>query len=227
MDPSNNNNIAEILPCFQPPLLLPGNNNLIDSRQSDMKAAAQTCLPFDFHHLDQIHMEDSTSPLMFHAQASSCNFNQSPDLQMYPFTNNNYPPPMNSNLDFYECKSSFEGNYMSSGHGHGLVMDSSNYQLRSTYNYQVDIIKPLSFVVPDEVGSSNHNVLDRNNYFSQMTKKTFKATPSPLSIRRTCKNRKKSEVVKGQWSSHEDRYASLMERKEKKKLFLILNHALI
>ncbi|XVF12073.1 hypothetical protein REPUB_Repub08aG0083200 [Reevesia pubescens] len=155
----------------------------------------------DFHHLDhQIHVYGSSSNPAFGVQTA---YYDSFDAFPYGCSTNN--------VDFYECKP-FAGNV-----GHGQVMDNfeggglqnlsqtrrnSNDVMGSEIGYMpfdFQETKPVNFVVPDEVSC----VTAENAYYKKvgMNKNRVLASTS----RRTWKGRKKSNVVKGQWTIEEDR----------------------
>ncbi|EEF51989.1 myb119, putative [Ricinus communis] len=118
----------------------------------------------------------------------------------------------------YECKPLADINNIGSG-GHGQVMDNfqngghllhlspidmvGSNKVQGHMSLNLQEMKPISFVVPDEVSSvtaNNHeypkNVgVNKNNRVSASTRKTWKA-------------RKKNNVVKGQWTIDEDRLLS-------------------
>ncbi|KAJ6672387.1 MYB PROTEIN-RELATED [Salix viminalis] len=99
-----------------------------------------------------------------------------------------FPYGSSSNIDFYdyECKP-FAGN-----------INEGSYQGHTSLNFEE--VKPVRFSVQDEVScvSSAENE-GRNKMGLNMMK-----TPRPLA-RKTWKGRKNNSIVKGQWSTEEDR----------------------
>lgn len=118
-------------------------------------------------------------------------------------------------LDIYEAKpfaESYDG-------GHGQVMDNflqhggffpSNFNFTDStglgmaehFNCQLDV-KPISVMTPDEI-SCIRSAEDRYGLLNQFGANKSRALVS-LSDRRMYKDRKKSHVVKGQWTAAEDR----------------------
>ncbi|CAK7328882.1 unnamed protein product [Dovyalis caffra] len=166
----------------------------------------------DFNHLDdqanQFHANGSSSNPFFGVQTGS-NFDS---FDAFPYGSS-------SNIDFYdyECKP-FAGNINGGdGHGHGQVSDSfqsGGYLNLSNQRNSIDEIgsnqghislnfediKPVSFVVPDEVSCASTT---KNECKEKMgLNKTRTLLPS---ARKTWKGRKKNSMVKGQWTSEEDR----------------------
>ena len=62
-----------------------------------------------------------------------------------------------------------------------------------------DIIKPLNFVLPDEVSC----ISAENGYYKKIGMNKIRALPITKKPQKGCK---KSNVVKGQWTVEEDRY---------------------
>lgn len=154
------------------------------------------------HHLDdhQFHVTGSSSNPVFGVQTPCFD-----SFDTFPY---NY----SSNFDLYECKPFADGNG-----GHGQVMD--NFQSGGYLNnHQVNPVnmigsnqaqmpldfqemKPVNFAVPDEVSCVG---TDQNGYYKKagLNKNNRPYPPA----RRTIKIGKKSNVVKGQWTTEEDRY---------------------
>ena len=63
----------------------------------------------------------------------------------------------------------------------------------------LDIMRPLNFVVPDEVSC----ITLENGYNKKIGKNKNRAFPT---TKKPQEGRKKSNVVKGQWTVEEDRY---------------------
>ncbi|KAL6181838.1 hypothetical protein ACLB2K_048487 [Fragaria x ananassa] len=180
----------------------------------------------DFHHLDnrfhQYASGSSSNPMLGV---------QNPCFEPYYNDNNNacYTCDQGSPADvnFYECKPLI----ISENLGHGQVLD--NFQSGSSgggyLNFQnprsnpvghmmgishrsgtnflpltnSQDIKPVSFVVPDEVSCVN----SENGYYKRVGM-NHKGTSTLSTISRagpTFKGRKKNNVVKGQWTIDEDR----------------------
>lgn len=179
------------------------------------------CYLQDFdHHLDDqkfhVNVSSSSRPT-FGSQQTPC--------FEYPYdAYNTYmePASLEKSQYIYECKP-FE---VDQNGGHGHVMD--NFQLggySSTYSHRnpldlinvtdclppnfhghENIIKPLNFVVPDEVSC----ISAENGYYKKVGGMNKNRTS--LITRRTCKTRKKTNVVKGQWTIEEDRYLHIHTR---------------
>ncbi|CAL0330133.1 unnamed protein product [Lupinus luteus] len=173
------------------------------SMKDELPFAAPSSQGFmqDFQHVDQFH----------HANASSSNQNFGVQTQ-------NFDPFVNitcgcSQADFegYECKPFVENN----GNGnHAHVMEDFQYEgygLNLPRRNQMDMMpsnqiympfnpletKPLNFVAPDEVSS-----ISATNYYRRFgLNRNNKTSPT---TRRSCKVKKKPNIVKGQWSEHED-----------------------
>ncbi|XWS37493.1 hypothetical protein CRYUN_Cryun19dG0047600 [Craigia yunnanensis] len=153
----------------------------------------------DFHHLDhQIQVNGSSSNSVFGVQTTCYD-----PLDAFPYGCST------NNVDFYECKP-FADNV-----GHGQVMNNfqsggflnlsqrnSNEIMGSDINYMPldsEEMKTLNFVVPDEVSC----VIAKNAYYTKVGMNKNRVLTSTSS--RTWKGRKKSNVVKGQWTIEEDR----------------------
>ncbi|KAI9384573.1 hypothetical protein POPTR_012G082000v4 [Populus trichocarpa] len=160
-----------------------------------------------FSHLDDHgNANGSSSNPLFGVQTGS-NFDS---FDAFP-----YGPSSNIDLYDYECKP-FAGN-INGGGGHGQVNDSfqsGGYSNLSSQRNSIDEIgsnqgytslsfeeaKPVSFVVQDEVscvGTAENEC--KNKMGLNMTR-----TLQPFA-RKTWKGRKKNSVVKGQWTTEEDR----------------------
>ncbi|KAF2311417.1 hypothetical protein GH714_022805 [Hevea brasiliensis] len=154
----------------------------------------------DFHHFDQFHANGLSLNPIFGVQSGS-NFDS---FDAFPYGSS-------TNMDFYdyECKPFADING-----GHGQVMDNfqSGRYLNFPQNNPVDMMgynqsnmssnfqemKPINFVVPDEVSSITAN----HEYHKKVGLNKNRAQPS---TRRTWKGRKKNNLVKGQWTIEEDR----------------------
>nr|KYP51553.1 Transcription factor MYB98 [Cajanus cajan] len=146
----------------------------------------------DFHQIDQFHVNESSS-----------NPIQTPNFDAL----DNFTFKSSSSFDVYECKPFVEN----SGNAH--VMDNflyGNYSLNHPPRNQLDITvanqsflpfnpqetKFSNYVAPDEVSS-----ISPMNYYKRVgVNKNNKSYPT----RRTYKIRKKSNIVKGQWTIEED-----------------------
>jgi myb proto-oncogene protein len=154
----------------------------------------------DFHQLDQFQTNGSSSNPIFGVQT-----------QCYDSFNNNFTYGCTStDFDIYECKP-----FVDNG-GHGHVMDnfqSGGYMNLPQRNIPIDImgsdrshlafttcqdIKPMNFVVPDEVSC----ITAENGYYKRIGMNKNRALPT---TKKPFKGRKKSNVVKGQWTIEEDR----------------------
>nr|KYP50968.1 Transcription factor MYB98 [Cajanus cajan] len=154
----------------------------------------------DFH---QFHVNGSSSSNPVFGVQTHPNFD--------PFDHNvtcEYAPP---DFDVYESKPFAE----SDGRGHAHLMDNFQhvgYSLNLPRTNQLDVMvanqtylpfnaletKPLNFVVPDEV-----SCISPPNYYKRIGfNKNIRESPR---TRRTFKARKKSNIVKGQWTPDEDR----------------------
>ncbi|KAL3748234.1 hypothetical protein ACJRO7_009467 [Eucalyptus globulus] len=146
----------------------------------------------DFNHIDQFYIGESSPNHALNKQTASFD----------PF--DVYPYKVFTDLDVYEDKPFAENG------GHGLVMD--NFQVEGSLmavttanmmnesgrshmlgDYHQDI-KPVNFVVPDEVSCISAG----NGYYKKSLVNKSKASSS----RRT---RKRPHVIKGQWTTEEDR----------------------
>lgn len=173
----------------------------------------------DFHHLDDdqtFHVNGSSSRPIFGSQPqiTPCNF----DHHHHPYHDPYYTygeGPTNFDHEFYECKPFVENG------GHGQVMDNfqlggysslssrnpmdmigvqdSSSLLPLNFHSQQEMIKPINFVVPDEVSC----ITAENGYYKKVGMNKSRTTS--MVGRKTCKSRKKSNVVKGQWTIEEDR----------------------
>jgi len=153
----------------------------------------------DFHHPDdQFQTNGSSSNPIFGVQT-----------QCYD-SFNNFTYGCSTDFDIPECKP-FADNC-----GNGHVMDNfqSGGYLNLSQRNPIDIvgsdgidmaytayqdIKPVSFVVPDELSS----ITAENMYYKRVGMNKNRALPTTI---RTYKGRKKCNVVKGQWTIEEDRY---------------------
>lgn len=148
----------------------------------------------DFHHPGQFQTNGSSSNPIFGV----------PQTQCYDSLINNFTYGCSSDFDIYECKP-FADNC-----GRGHVMD--NFQSAGYLNLSqrnpIDImafttncqdIKPVNFVVPDELSS----ITAENGYYKRVSMNKNRALQTTI---RTYKGRRKCNVVKGQWTIEEDRY---------------------
>ncbi|KAK7265679.1 hypothetical protein RJT34_33302 [Clitoria ternatea] len=178
-------------------------NNFKSSMKDDPPFGTPSSHGFlqDFQHIDHFHMNSSSSNPVFGV----------PTPNFDPFDHNVTCESSQADFEVYECKPFAE----SHGSGHVHLMDNLQYEsygLNVPRRNQLDMMvvnqsylpfnpletKPLNFVVPDEVSCispSNYYKrvgLNKNNTESSTTRRTFKA-------------RKKSNIVKGQWTADEDR----------------------
>ncbi|KAK7817845.1 transcription factor myb98, partial [Quercus suber] len=179
------------------PILL-SDNYLKSYTKDDFSFEAPSSKGFlqDFHHLDQFQTSGSSSNPIFGVQTQCLNSNFT-----YGCTSTDF--------DMYECKP-----FMDNG-GHGHVMDNFesggylNLPQRNPIDIMgldrshmvftsQDIIKPLNFVVPDEVSC----ITAENGYYKKIGMNKNRALPT---TKKPQKGRKKSNVVKGQWTVEEDR----------------------
>jgi len=154
----------------------------------------------DFHHIDQFPVNNgSSSNPIFGVHAP--NFD--------PFDHNVNCESAPPDFEVFECKPFAENN----GSAHTHLMHNFQYvgySLNLPRTNQMDMevanqrylpfnaleTKPLNFVVPDEVSCISPP------YKKVGLNKNLRESPS---TRRTFKPRKKSNIVKGQWTSEEDR----------------------
>ncbi|OIW00324.1 hypothetical protein TanjilG_27575 [Lupinus angustifolius] len=156
----------------------------------------------DFQHIDQFH----------HTNASLPN-------QVFGIQTQNFDPFVNitcgcsqSDFDGYECKP-FVENDGSGSHAHVVdIFQYEGYSLNFPRRNQMDIMpsnqsylpfnpletKSMNFAAPDEV-----SCISPANYYRRVGLNRNNKT-SPI-IRRSCKVKKKSNIVKGQWTEDEDR----------------------
>ncbi|XP_050225723.1 transcription factor MYB98-like [Mercurialis annua] len=167
----------------------------------------------DFQSFDQFHANGSSLNPMSMVQTGS-NFET---FDVFPFGSSS------TDMEFhdYECKPFAAGG---GGGGHySQVMDNfqrnnnlfdHHYMIMGSNNiHQAHFqeIKPLNFVIPDEVSctvTANQYNSKQDQYHRKrgggggVNKSNARVLPS---TRRTWKARKKNNVVKGQWTSDEDR----------------------
>ncbi|KDP31088.1 hypothetical protein JCGZ_11464 [Jatropha curcas] len=129
-----------------------------------------------------------------------------------------------TNMDYfydYECKP-FAAEHNKGGHGQ--VMDNFSLTLPNRSNNPTDIMgsnqghmslnlqgmEGINFLVPDEVSCVTAN--DNTHYQKKIcvNNNNYRAQPS---TKRTCKERKKHNVVKGQWTIEEDRLLTQLVEK--------------
>ncbi|KAG5039570.1 Transcription factor MYB98 [Glycine soja] len=185
----------------------------MDLHENYLKPSMEDQLPFgtpstqgflqDFHHIDhQFHVNGSSSSNPIFGV-------QTPNFD--PFDQNVTCESAPPDFEAYECKPLAESN----GIGHAHLMNNfqyAGYSLNLPRTNQLDLMvanqsymtfnaletKPLNFVVPDEV-----SCISPPNYYKRVgLNKNLRESPS---TRRTFKARKKSNIVKGQWTSDEDR----------------------
>ncbi|RDX65643.1 Transcription factor MYB98, partial [Mucuna pruriens] len=185
-------------------------------QENYLKPSMEDQLPFgtpssqgflqDFHHIDhQFHVNGSSSSNpIFGVQTPSFD----------PFDHNVTCESVPPDFQVYECKPFAESN--ASGHAHAHLIDNFQYvgySLNLPRTNQLDMMvanqsylsfnaletKPSNFVVPDEV-----SCISPPNYYKRvgLNKSIMRESPS---TRRTFKARKKSNIVKGQWTADEDR----------------------
>ncbi|KAH7528457.1 hypothetical protein FEM48_Zijuj05G0074200 [Ziziphus jujuba var. spinosa] len=165
----------------------------------------------DFHHLDDqaFHVNGSSSGPIFGSQSQTPCFDIHHPCDPYYI----YDVGPTNPDQFYECKPFVENG------GHGQVMDNfqvggySSFSSRNPmdmigpansscllpFNFHgQEIIKPVNFVVPDEVSC----ITAENGYYKKVG---MNKSRTSMVTRKTCKTRKKSNVVKGQWTIEEDR----------------------
>ncbi|CAH2078610.1 unnamed protein product [Thlaspi arvense] len=181
----------------------------------------------DFHHLDHDHQFDdhhhgsaSSNPLMGMQTMSSC-------INNAPFEHYSYQENV---VDFYESKphlmnhhfQATENPYFTRNHHHHLHqeihlvdehdpmdMEQNNMMMMSRmipFDYPpTETIKPMNFVMPDEVSCvSADNDCYKSLSFNQ-TKPFLTRKLSSSSSSSSWKGKKKSTLVKGQWTAEEDR----------------------
>ncbi|KAL9326517.1 hypothetical protein ACSQ67_007162 [Phaseolus vulgaris] len=156
----------------------------------------------DFHHIDQFPVNNgsSSNPIF---GVHTPNFD--------PFDHNVNCESAPPDFEVFECKPIAESN----GSAHAHLMHNFQYvgySLNLPRTNQMDMVvanqrylpfnaletKPLNFVVPDEV-----SCISPPNYYKRVgLNKNLRESPT---TRRTFKARKKSNIVKGQWTSDEDR----------------------
>jgi myb proto-oncogene protein len=159
----------------------------------------------DFHHIDQFHVHGSSSSnQVFGVQTQ--NFD--------PFGN---AECANTNFEVYDGKPFGENNI--NGSEHAQLIDNfqyDGYSLNIPRRNHIDLMvenhsyfpfnnpsetKPLNYVVPDDEVSS----ITPTNYYQRAGLNRNNRLLSPTT-RRAFKARKKSNIVKGQWTVDEDRY---------------------
>ncbi|KAM2557982.1 hypothetical protein TB2_015042 [Malus domestica] len=174
----------------------------------------------DFHHLDhQFQVNVSSSNPMFGTHTPCFD----------PYNDTSYPCDQNSShqdVNFYDCKPL---NVAENNGAHGQVLDnlqggsylkfSTHHRLSNPLDHVVGTsshmtatnflpldcsqdIKPVNFLVPDEVSCINN--ADQNAYYRKFGM-NGKSRVTGVTRGSTVKGRKKSNVVKGQWTIEEDR----------------------
>lgn len=151
----------------------------------------------DFQYLDQ-----------FRPNGCSSNPNLVAQTQCYDLFNN-FTYGCSTDFDVYECKP-FADN---GGHSHVMDNFQSGGYLNLPQQNPTDIvgsdrshmafftgqdIKPVKFVIPDEVSC----ITAENGYYKKVGMNKNKSLSTTM---RANKGRKKSNVVKGQWTIEEDR----------------------
>lgn len=182
----------------------------------------------DFHHLDHDHQFDhhgstSSNPLLGIQTSSSC-------INNAPFEHCSYQENM---VDFYESKplhlmnhhfQAAENPYFTRNHHHhhhqeiNLVDEHDTMDLEQNNMMMMRMIpfdyppteiinKPMNFVMPDEVScvSADTNDCYRAMSFNK-TKPFLTRKLSSSSSSSSWKGIKKTTLVKGQWTSEEDRF---------------------
>ncbi|WVZ11784.1 hypothetical protein V8G54_016314 [Vigna mungo] len=157
----------------------------------------------DFHHIDHFPVNDgsSSNPIF---GVHTPNFD--------PFDHNVNCESAPPEFEVFECKPFAESN----GSAHAHLMHNFQYvgySLNLPRTNQLDMVvanqrflpfsaletKPLNFVAPDEISC----ITPPNFYKKVGLNKNLRESPS---TRRTFKARKKSNTVKGQWTSDEDSF---------------------
>lgn len=174
--------------CIKPCM---GNNETAFGTVSSMKGDFLK----DFNHIDQFCVGGSSLNHALNRQTAS----------FEPF--DVHPYKVFRDLDMYETKIFAENG------GHGLVMD--NFQVGGSLmavttadmmnesgqsHVSVDYHQDVSFMVPDEVSCISAG----NGYYRKSLVNKSKASSSSLS-RRTYRARKRPHLIKGQWTTEEDR----------------------
>ncbi|KAJ1398230.1 SANT/Myb domain [Sesbania bispinosa] len=179
-------------------------NYLNPSMKDELPFGAPSSQGFlqDFNHIDQFHGNGSSSNNPVFGV-------QTPNFDPFNNATSECAP---TDFEVYEGKPFAESN----GSGHAHIMDNFQYEgyglnLIPERN-QLDMMvanqsympfnpletKPLNFVVPDEV-----SCISPANYYKRVDmNKNNRESPN---TRRTYKARKKSNIVKGQWTVDEDR----------------------
>ncbi|KAJ9677762.1 hypothetical protein PVL29_022634 [Vitis rotundifolia] len=184
------------------PMLLP--ENYLKSYMGDggfsLEACSSKAFFQDFHHLDhQFPTNASSKTLQFGVQTACLD----------PFDSFTYGSGMN--LDVYELKPYAEnvgvmenfqsnngGGYLLHHHQRAAAADMMGLD-RGRVAFNSQEIKPVNFVIPDEVC-----IAAENRLYKKISMSTAKNGASPAA-KKTYKGRKKTHVVKGQWTIEEDR----------------------
>lgn len=184
------------------PMLLP--ENYLKSYMGDggfsLEACSSKAFFQDFHHLDhQFPTNASSKTLQFGVQTACLD----------PFDSFTYGSGMN--LDVYELKPYAEnvgvmenfqsnngGGYLLHHHQRAAAADMMGLD-RGRVAFNCQEIKPVNFVIPDEVC-----IAAENSLYKKISMSSAKNGASPAA-KKTYKGRKKTHVVKGQWTIEEDR----------------------
>ncbi|KAF1865067.1 hypothetical protein Lal_00004441 [Lupinus albus] len=177
----------------------------------------------DFNHIDQFHVNVSSSNNPFFGTQPQ-NFD--------PFNHNFTYGYASTGFDVYECKPFVENNI--SGHAHVInnfqfggyslnllqrnqivsMVASRNYL---QFNNPPETIKPVNFVAPDEA-----SCISPLSYNKEVGLNKINNNRAYSSTTRSCKAKRKSNIVKGQWSADEDRLLiQLVEQYGVRKWYLI------
>ncbi|KAG6683678.1 hypothetical protein I3843_12G027200 [Carya illinoinensis] len=155
------------------------------------------CLLQDFHHPDQFHPNGFASNPIFGVQTHECS--DSLDNFTYGFSTDQCKLPFAENGGDGHVMDNFQnGGYLSFPQKNPGDIMATDHQGPMAFTTSFQDVKPVNFVVPDEVscitaeiGSSKKFGMNKN-----------RALPTTT---REYKGRKKSNLVKGQWTIEEDR----------------------
>lgn len=193
----------ENLPSHQP-MFFPDNYlkpYMGEGGVSALEACSSKAFFQDFHHLDhQFPTNASTKAIPFGVQTASLD----------PFDSFTYGSAMN--LDVYELKPLAEnmevmenfqsnngGGYLLHHHQRAAAADVMGLD-HGRMAFNCPEIKPVNFVIPDEVSC----ITAENRLYKKIGLTAAKNRISPTG-KKTGKGRKKTHLVKGQWTIEEDR----------------------
>lgn len=150
----------------------------------------------DFHHIDQFHVNGSSSSNPVFGVQSTPNFDNAtcecaPPTEFEDYEGNpNFAENNNAHLiDSFQYDNAYSLNLPRRNQLDMMVVNQS---------YPTETNKSLNYVVPDEV-----SCITPSNYYRRVgLNKNNRESPTS---RRTFKGRKKSNIVKGQWTVDEDR----------------------